>query len=431
MMDKPVAFPGCETPATSGLPLFREQALERFRGSTWQPLLLSRPVSGYLLVASAILAGTCLLGFAGSFEFARKEQVRGYLAPPTGWSRVTAKSPGVVHSLLVAPGDTVQSGDVLLEISSGEGVQQSLTLQEQVLEDLEGRHKALDARLRLVTVEYEKNFELLSNQDASEREQLARLQQEIEMSQSRLDISEQRHRDGKKLVVSGAMSQAELVLLEDEIQSRKLSLSERLREAERLQADLLVNETRLARLAVERDLQQTGIQEQKHTLAMEESRVRVEGMTRVLAPRSGTVASLQVEAGDGVRSGQVLLDIVPGDSVLQARLFAPSAALGFIEPGKPVRVYLDAFSYERHGVQAGRILSISRTAQTPGEPGTVPGMDGPSYRIDVEFPAGFDLLPEQVRALRPGMTVSADLVYDYGTLVDWLLEPLRGTARRL
>ncbi len=57
------------------LPLLREEALERFRGSTWQPVLLSKPVSGYMLVASAVLAGTCLLGFASSFEFARKEQV--------------------------------------------------------------------------------------------------------------------------------------------------------------------------------------------------------------------------------------------------------------------------------------------------------------------------------------------------------------------
>ena len=139
MIDESVSLRGDETPATSGLPLFREQALERFRGSTWQPLLLSRPVSGYLLVASAVLTGTCLLGFAGSFEFARKEQVKGYLAPPTGWSRVTAKSSGVVHNRLVAPGDTVESGEVLLEISSGEGMQQSLTLQEQMLEDLQGR----------------------------------------------------------------------------------------------------------------------------------------------------------------------------------------------------------------------------------------------------------------------------------------------------
>ena len=431
MMDETVSLPGYESPSSSRLPLFREQALERFRGSTWQPALLSKPVPGYLLVASAVLAGACLLGFACSFEFARKEQVRGYLAPPTGWSRVTAKSPGVVHNRIVAPGDTVEAGDVLLEISSGEGVQQALTLQEQVLEDVEGRRLALDAKLRLVSLEYEKNLDLLTHQEASEREQLVRLRQEIELSQSRLEISKQRHRDGRRLVESGAMSQSELVRLEDEMQSRKVSLSERRREAERLQVNLTVIRTRRAQLALERDLQQAGIQEQKHALAIEEARIRVEGMTRVLAPRSGTVASMQVEAGDGVRPGQVLLDIVPRDSALQARLFAPSAALGFVEPGKPVRVYLDAFPYERHGVQAGRILSISQTAITPSEPGANPSQDGPVYRIDVGFPAGFDLLPEQVRALRPGMSVTADLVYDYGTLVDWLLEPLRGTVRRL
>lgn len=431
MIDEPVSLPGDETPATSGIPLFREQALERFRGSTWQPLLLSKPVSGYLLVASAVLTGTCLLGFAGSFEFARKEQVKGYLAPPTGWSRVRAKSSGVVHNRFVAPGDTVESGEVLLEISSGEGMQQSLTLQEQMLEDLEGRRMALDARLRLVIVEYEKNFELLSTQDASERDQLARLRQEVELSQSRLDISEKRYRDGRKLVASGAMSQSDMIQLEDEMQSRRLLLSERRREAKRLQTNSLANKTRLAQLAVERDLQQTSIQEQKHALAMEEARVRVEGKTRVLAPRNGTVASMRVEVGDGVQPGQVLLDIVPRGSVLQARLFAPSTALGFAELGKPVRVYLDAFPYERHGVQVGQMLSISQTTLTPDEPGATPSQDGPVYRIDVGFPVGFSLLPEQVQALRPGMTVTADLIYDYGTLVDWLLTPLRGTARRL
>ena len=56
---------------------------------------------------------------------------------------------------------------------------------------------------------------------------------------------------------------------------------------------------------------------------------------------------------------------------------------------------------------------------------------GAHYRVDVEFPRGFALTPAQAQALRPGMTVTADLVRDYGTLVDWILEPLQGAARRL
>ena len=355
MIDEAVSDPGDETPKTSGLPLFREQALERFHGSTWQPALLSKPVSGYLLVASAVLIGAGFLGFANSFEFARKEQVHGYLAPPTGWSRVKAR----------------------------------------------------------------------------DRDQLAHLQQEIRLSETRLGIAEQRYRDGQQLVSSGAISRADLVQLQDEVQTRRLSLSERRREAELLQMSLLANETRLAQLAVKRDLQLSGIKEQQHAQAIEEARVRVEGKTRVLAPRSGAVASIQVDAGDGVQPGQVLLDIVPRDIVLQARLFAPSAALGFIEPGQPVRVYLDAFPYERHGAQVGRIMSISDTAIITTEAGAIPSQVGPVYRLDVEFPSGFDLLPEQAKALRSGMTVTADLVHDYGTLVDWALAPLRGTARRL
>ena len=103
----------------AGTPLFRDAALARFSSSAWQPALLSKPVSGYLLAACATLAGLGLVGFANTFEFARKEQVQGYLTPASGWTRLKAKSFGVVHRRFVAPGDSVQLGDVLLEVSSG------------------------------------------------------------------------------------------------------------------------------------------------------------------------------------------------------------------------------------------------------------------------------------------------------------------------
>ncbi len=164
---------------------------------------------------------------------------------------------------------------------------------------------------------------------------------------------------------------------------------------------------------------------------MEASRILGEGAFRILAPRNGTVASVRVEIGDAVQPGRALLDVVPTDSVLQGRLFAPSAAMGFIEPGQEVRIYLDAFPYERYGAQSAQVLSVSETALDPGEAQWNPIQGGAIYRIDVEFPDGFALPPAQLDALRPGMTLTADLVRDHGTLVDWMLEPLRGTARRL
>ena len=38
-------------------PLFRDEALARFRSAVWQPALLSKPVSGYLLAALSLAAG--------------------------------------------------------------------------------------------------------------------------------------------------------------------------------------------------------------------------------------------------------------------------------------------------------------------------------------------------------------------------------------
>ena len=419
-------------PAASGnLPLFRDEALERFRGTAWQPPLLSRPISAWGLAALAMIAAATFVAFAATFEFARKEQVRGYLTPAGGWSRVTAKSFGVIRRRLANPGDDVRTGDVLLEISPGDGVQQALTVQDRMLEEIQARRAVLDERIRLIAREYEQETVLLERTAEADRRELERLEEEIEMTRIRARIARQRYLDGLRLADSGALAPAETIRLEDEMHSRLLVLSERGRAADRLRASLAANAARLTQIEINRDLNTAAIREQAHALAMEESRILGEGAQRVLAPRDGMVVSVRVDAGDGVQPGQALLDIVPPGSVLQGRLFVPSVAMGFVEPGQEVRVYLDAFPYERHGAQSGRVSLVSATALTQGEAPMGQIQGGAHYRVDVDFPHGFALSPVQMQALRPGMTVTADLVRDYGTLVDWIMEPLQGAARRL
>ena len=416
--------------------MFRDEALDRFRGSAWQPPLLSKPVSAWSLATLALIFAAAFFAFAATFEFARKEQVRGYLTPAGGWSRVSAKSFGVIRRRLANSGDNVRTGDVLLEISPGDGVQQALTVHDRMLEEIQGRRAALDDRIRLISREYEHETALLRYadrrvEDEADRRELQRLEQEIEFAEVRAATAQQRYLDGLRLADSGALAQAEIVRLEEEIQSRQLVLSERRRTADRLRASVAASAARFAQLEINRDLNTTTIREQAHALAMEESRIRGEGALRVLAPRDGTVVSVRVDAGDGVQPGQALLDIVPPGSVLQGRLFVPSAAMGFVESGQEVRVFLDAFPYERHGAQSARVSSVSATALTQGEEPVARTQVGAHYRVDVEFPNGFTLSPVQTQALRPGMSVSADLVRDYGTLVDWIMEPLQGAARRL
>lgn len=419
------------TVANGNLPLFRDEALQRFRGTAWQPPLLSQPVSAWALAAAALIAATAFIAFAATFEFARKEQVRGYLTPIGGWSRVTAKSFGVIRHRLVNPGEHVRTGDVLLEISPGDGVRQALTVQDRMLEEIQGRRAALAERLHLVEREYEQDAALLKRATEADDDELKRIEDEIELTQAQARVARQRYLDGVRLADSGALAQAETTRLEDDMRSRLLALSERRRTADRLRATLASAASRLTQLETRRDLGSTAIREQLHALATEESRILGEGAHRVLAPRDGMVVSVRVEAGDGVQPGQALLDIVPPGSVLLGRLLVPSAAMGFVEPGQEVRVYLDAFPYERHGAQPGRVRSVSATALTQGDTSAGQFQVGAHYRVDVEFPNGFTLSQVQAQALRPGMTVTADLVRDYGTLIDWMMEPLRGAALRL
>ncbi len=348
----------------AGTPLFRDAALARFSSSAWQPALLSKPVSGYLLAACATLAGLGLVGFANTFEFARKEQVQGYLTPASGWTRLKAKSFGVVHRRFVAPGDSVQLGDVLLEVSSGDGLQQDLTVQDQMLEEIQGRRAALQARLRLLAAEHEQNLRLLSQQNLSDRKKLSRLGKEIRLSKANVEIAQKRRQDGQQLVSSGYLSLADLTTLEEELRMRLLSLSQRQGEAEQLQAHLATNEMRWEKLAVERDLKQALIQEQLHALAMDESRLRNEGAFRYLAPRNGAVASVRVRAGDSVQPGTVLLDIVPEDGVLQGRR---------IELRGGIRLRSLSFSY---GEEEGSVLDAVDLEITAGEFVSISGASG-------------------------------------------------------
>ena len=55
------------------------------------------------------------------------------------------------------------------------------------------------------------------------------------------------------------------------------------------------------------------------------------------------------------------MEIIPEDSVLEADLFVPARAIGFIEPGQDVRILYDAFPYQHFGSYHGHVTNVSQT----------------------------------------------------------------------
>ena len=413
------------------LPLFRTEALARFSASPWQPPLLSKPISGPLFASFAVFATSALVAFATTYEFARKELATGYLTPVAGWSQVRAQSFAIVRRRLVEAGDIVEAGDVLYELGSGDGLEAGTSVEGKLLDELRQRRAALEAQLPVIGARAQNDLVLKESERTATGQQVQHLEAEIRSLEARRAIARQQHLRGRSLQNKGALSESDVMALADQVETLSAHIAAPRRELVRLQSSLRSHQEQVRQLELARQQEENVVLERIHALAMEESRLRGRESGTVLSPRAGRVASVRAGLGDWVTPGDALLDILPTDAKLKARLFVSSLGIGAIEIGQAVRVYLDAFPYERHGAQHGQVLSISETTLEEKQQPTATSLSAAMFQVDVEFPNGFGLSPAQRQSLRPGMTVSADLVRDYGTLVDWLLEPLRGAAKRL
>ena len=411
--------------------MFRAEALARFSASPWQPPLLSKPISGPLFASFAVFATAALVVFAATYEFARKEMATGHLTPVAGWSQVRAQSFAIVRRRPVEAGNVVEMGDVLYELGSGDGLEAGTSVEGKLLDDVRQRRAALEAQQLVIAARARNALALKESERAATGQQVRHLETEIRSLETRRTIVRQQHLRGRGLQSKGALSEFDVMELADRVEMLSALIAAPKRELVRLQSTLRSHQEQVHQLELSRRQEENAVLERVHALAMEESRLRARDSGTVLAPRAGRVASVRAGPGDWVAPGDALLDIVPAEAELKARLFVSSLGIGAIEAGQGVRVYLDAFPYERHGAQHGQVLSISETTLPEKQQSATTLAAAPVFQIDVGFPEGFRLSPSQRRSLRPGMTVSADLVRDYGTLVDWLLEPLRGATRRL
>jgi membrane fusion protein len=144
------------------------------------------------------------------------------------------------------------------------------------------------------------------------------------------------------------------------------------------------------------------------------------------------VAALMAEPGQPVAAGAHLLTLLPEDSPLEAHLYAPSRAVGFIREGQEVRLRYPAFPYQKFGSQRARVVSVARSALSPSELGFAPpdGSREPVYRVKVALERQAVAAYGREQPLQAGMQVEADILLDRRRLIEWVFEPLASLAGR-
>lgn len=410
------------------LPLFRPEVLDRQQSGWLGPVLLRpRPLHRSFAVFGAAVALAVFAALAlGSYT--KRSRVQGWLVPAEGMVRVFAPRSGVTTALLVREGSTVSRGEVLASLSTEEQSVALGAIGEQAARALTVQRASLQA-------EAERNDLLLRQQRRTMEQRLAAMadertsiEQEIVLQQAGLARARQWEERLKELQGRGFVTEQQVRAAAEST----LEQAGRVRALERSQLALGREraglEGELKDLPLKMAAQDALLTRGVAATQREQAEVEARRALNIPAPASGTVTAIHATPGAAVGPGTPLLSIVPSGATLEAHLYAPSRAIGFVRRGQQVLLRYRAYPYQKFGHYRGVITSVSRTAIEPAE---VPSMFAapsaqpePMYRIVVALARQHVTAYGQQLALQPGMQLDADIMLERRRLYEWVLDPL-------
>lgn len=419
--------------------LFRTEAIDAKRDQWLGRIVLIRPVSFAFLTGIALVVATAIVLFATLAHYTKRAQVQGVLIPDKGLIRVVPPLQGQVIERRVQEGQSVRAGDVLFVLNTERqlmaGAKGSVNANEAILGTLRDRKKSLLDEQASQTRLLEQQQSQLASRVRDMKAEVAKIDQQIDTQRQRLKLAQSQIARTRQLVKQGYYSQAALQQKEDELLdhlSRVQSL-----EQTRIQ---LARETTSAQS--ELDQLAMKAQREKQQLAravseIDQADISAESQRRVVvtAPADGTVSAVMAEPGMSVGSqpNQPLLTLLPTNARLEAQLFAPSSAAGFVQPGQRVLLRYAAYPHQKFGQYEGVVQSVSRSAISAQElQDVLPALGGTQqrseglYRIRVMLSSQDVSVYGKPQRLTAGMQLDADILQDTRRLLEWVFEPVLG-----
>lgn len=411
--------------------LFREGALRKHRRRLLGDVTLTQPLpltitTGFLTVVVLILI--VFLTFA---QYSRKEQVTGYISPEHGVVRLHAPKGGVVVRLHVDEGDLVSAGSPLVTIDAERITGSGISVIEEMLVSIDNQLREV-THLRDITLAQAVQRETrLQEQLDGLRAEKSALKIRKEMQAGMVSIRKKNFTRVRDLVVDGYVSSQDVVSTESELLSAEQLHAAIVQQVAAIESE--VNQLKLAikHLPLETEEKLSNLATRRSDLELRKLDLEDQDSITILAPVSGTVSALQAILGASVGAQQTLLSLLPEGSSLEAHLFVPTRAIGFIEVGQEVRLLYDAFDYRRYGVQLGTVKEVSSAILTPSETLERIQRNEPTYMIRVDLEQQKFHTPDKAFDLHAGMMLRADVVLETRSLGSWLLNPLMAFRGRL
>lgn len=404
-----------------------------------------QPLRARAMLYSAAISFVILVIWSAIAQIDEVTRGPGQVIPSRNVQVIQSQDGGVVAEILVAEGDEVEIGQLLVRLDQTRS-QSSLRenrFEYQALAVKAARLRAMvektafepapewNDQVPLIVAQEEALYhsalaELLLEQEIAAQQLVQRTEEleeetakEQQLSRS-LELSGQEFELTKPMVKSGAVSQVEIIRLEKELNRLRGEHAQSVAKIKRLGSAIQEADRRLQ--TVELEFINTIRQEMANTItrmnALREAGAglsdRVE-QTAVRSPVRGTVKQLHHHTiGGVVLPGQDIIEIVPLDDSLLVEVQIKPKDIAFLVPGQEALVRFTAYDFAVYGGLEGVVEHIGAD--------TVMDTEGnPYYMVRArtrESNLGQDM------PIIPGMTVEVDILTGKKSILAYLMKPV-------
>ncbi|MEX1828483.1 HlyD family secretion protein [Luteibacter sp. CQ10] len=363
-----------------------------------------------------------------SFHYTRREQAAGWLVPIGGLANVVAPAQASIVNILVADGSHVHAGDALLILSSERESLEHGGMYAEASLQLADKRASLIADARIQPDEAQRKKALFREKIALLEGQAEAIRQQLALEKGPSETARDLYAQWKISANKGFISKAQLaqqgdVVLQHESKERSL-------QQQGLALDQHIAEARSELAGIDMETERS-IRDIKRRISDIDSSLSSNAAARqtvLRAPNDGLISTVLVHAGQSVSEHQLLLTLLPGKAILQAELWLPSRAIGFLEAGAQVRLRYEAYPYQKFGIQTGRVATIARSAVPAPDINRQNGQEFKEarYRVLVTLDRQTIVTYGHDEPLKPGMAIDADITLDRRRLIEWMFEPFLG-----
>jgi membrane fusion protein len=409
--------------------LFRPEAVAHKNQRLHGVVILANTWSHAALTAFFCAIVIAMVVFGCSHGFTRKETVSGVVVPDRGVIRFAAPQSGVVTRIQAKEGDLLQAGDPVFVLTS-ERTSTKGDTQAAINEALASRMTHLDKELQQQGIQSTNKAREISLRLDNLHDSLAQLDTELTLQRHKTEILRDLSASMKSLAAEGSVSRNSASQRASEVIEQEARISALESQRLNIQREIVAFSALRNDLPLQSSREASSLKRSLEELKQQASESEAKRQIVVRADESGRLAGIVVDQGQAVSVEQRLASLLPKDSKLEAELYVPTRAAGFVRPGTEVLLRYDAFPYQKFGQFHGRVREVSMTTIPLAELQASASSE-PIYRVRVSIDAQDVPAAGRLYALKPGMQLSASMVLEYRTLAEWVLEPLLGISGRL